>query len=285
MKTTFVFIGFLLLATAVAQQHDEPASGAKPDQVTPTGVKEQDQGKDVKSGCEGLGQVEVLSNVGGADICPYLKQVLNNVRASWFALMPDEARPPVSKKGKVVVRFAILKDGSVSGLVLTTSSGDENLDHAVRGGVTNASPFPPLPQAVKGQYVGLRFSFSYNDPPEDWQPAKKRECTAEDYLKSSASTGGNSLEIWPPGPVKLSVAKHLRFRVKDDNAYVWIANWAVTGGLCKTADCGSVSELGLYAAPAMLPPSPDVVLTVAEKWEPCRSGSVRLTLVPADPPQ
>ena len=239
----------------------------------------------MKSGCEGLGQVEVLSDVGGADICPYLKQVLKNVRESWHALIPDEARPPVSKKGKVVGKFEILKDGSVIGLYLTTSSGDENLDHAVRGGVTNASPFPPLPQAFKGQYVWLRFTFFYNDPPEGWQPPAKRECTAQDYLRSSASTGGKSLKIWPPGPVKLSIAKHQKFSVKDDNSYVEIAHWAVTGGQCKTADCGSVSELGLYAAPAVLPPSPDVVLTVAEKWEPCRSGSVTLTLVPAAAPQ
>jgi hypothetical protein len=46
-------------------------------------------------------------------------------------------------------------------------SGTTSLDRAAWGGVTGASPFPPLPTQFKGPYLEIRGAFLYNLRPED----------------------------------------------------------------------------------------------------------------------
>jgi TonB family protein len=111
---------------------------------------------------QALGEMEVLSDTMGVDFGPYLSRVLHDVRESWYNLIPEAARPPIMKKGKVAIEFAILKDGSIQGLQRVFSSGDISLDRAAWGGITNCNPFPPLPPQYNGQYLALRFFFYYN---------------------------------------------------------------------------------------------------------------------------
>jgi TonB family protein len=73
------------------------------------------------------------------------------------------------KKGKVSIQFAIMKDGSVSGLQIVGPSGDVALDRAAYGGITGSEPFPPLPGEFGGQYLALRFHFYYNPDKTDLQ--------------------------------------------------------------------------------------------------------------------
>jgi TonB family protein len=98
----------------------------------------------------------------GVDFNPYLSRVLHDVRQHWFALIPESVG---TKKGKVVLEFAILKDGSVAGLKVVGSSGDIALDRPAYGSITGSNSFPPLPSEFKGPYLGLRFSFYYNVGP------------------------------------------------------------------------------------------------------------------------
>src|SRR5208283_1500743 len=57
------------------------------------------------------GNLEVLSDTEGVDFGPYLSRVLQAVRINWYNLIPEEARAPLMKKGKVSIEFVILKDG------------------------------------------------------------------------------------------------------------------------------------------------------------------------------
>jgi TonB family protein len=95
-----------------------------------------------------FGALDVLSDTMGVDFGPYLARVLHDVKVNWYELIPESARPPIMKKGKVAIEFAILKDGSVAGMRLEQdgSSGDAALDRAAWGGITASNPFPPLPQ-------------------------------------------------------------------------------------------------------------------------------------------
>jgi TonB family protein len=70
------------------------------------------------------------------------------------------------KKGKVVLEFAILKDGRVKGLRVVGSSGDIALDRIAYGSISGSAPFPPLPREFGGPYLGLRFRYYYNVPPD-----------------------------------------------------------------------------------------------------------------------
>ena len=55
------------------------------------------------------------------------------------------------KRGKVVLEFAILKDGSVAGLKIVGPSGDSALDRPAYGSIPGSNPFPPLPKEFAGR--------------------------------------------------------------------------------------------------------------------------------------
>jgi len=113
------------------------------------------------------GDLEVLSDTMGVDFGPYLARVLHDVKMNWYNVIPEAAYPPLRKKGRVAIEFAILKDGSVAGMKLESSSTDVSLDRAAWGGITASNPFPPLPSEFSGQYLLLRFRFYYNPDKTD----------------------------------------------------------------------------------------------------------------------
>ena len=108
------------------------------------------------------GNLEVLSDTQGVDFGPYLSRVLQAVKMNWYNIIPEAARPPLLKRGKVSIQFVILPDGKVSGLTLVGGSGDVSLDRAAWGGITASDPFAPLPKEFHGPYLALRFHFYYN---------------------------------------------------------------------------------------------------------------------------
>jgi TonB family protein len=107
-------------------------------------------------------QLDILSDTQGVDFGPYLERVVHAVRMNWYQLIPEVARPPLMKQGKVSIEFAITKDGRVAGMRLVGQSGDVSLDRAAWGGITASDPFAPLPSEFHGQYLALRFHFYYN---------------------------------------------------------------------------------------------------------------------------
>ncbi len=109
-----------------------------------------------------MGPFDILSDTQGVDFGPYLARVLQTVKMNWYNLIPEEARPPLLKRGKVAIQFVILPDGKVAGLQLVGPSGDIALDRAAWGGITNSNPFSALPSQFHGPYLALRFHFFYN---------------------------------------------------------------------------------------------------------------------------
>jgi TonB family protein len=116
-----------------------------------------------------LGPLDVLSDTMGVDFGPYLARVLHDVRQNWYNLIPEAARAPIMKKGKVSIEFDILKDGKVAGMHYVAGSGDVALDRAAYGGITASNPFPPLPGEFNGPYLALRFHFYYNPDKSELQ--------------------------------------------------------------------------------------------------------------------
>ena len=117
-----------------------------------------------------VGPLDVLSDTMGVDFGPYLQRVVHQVKMNWYNLIPESARAPLMKKGKVSIEFAILKDGKVAGMrYVDPTSGDVALDRAAYGGITASNPFPPLPTEFGGQYLALRFTFYYNPDKNEMQ--------------------------------------------------------------------------------------------------------------------
>jgi TonB family protein len=115
---------------------------------------------------------EVLTDMRGVDFGPYLEQVYIRVRGNWYNLLPPSVYPPILKQGKLSLEFAILKDGTVAGLIIHTPSGDVALDRAALGSITASNPFPPLPREYVARCpapirddqcnLGLRYFYYYN---------------------------------------------------------------------------------------------------------------------------
>jgi TonB family protein len=109
--------------------------------------------------------VDVLSDTMGVDFGPYIQRVIWDTKRAWYPIIPESAKPPLDKQGRVLIRFKILPDGTVTDMVLESPSGDVSLDRAAWAGITGAAPYAPLPRAFKGPYLELRFYFLYNIPP------------------------------------------------------------------------------------------------------------------------
>ncbi|MEO6829671.1 MAG: TonB C-terminal domain-containing protein [Acidobacteriaceae bacterium] len=107
--------------------------------------------------------VDVLSDTMGVDFGPYIRKVVQATQSTWDELIPESARPPLLKKGKLAIQFIILPDGSIKQMQLVLPSGDVSLDRAAWGGIVGAGPFPPLPKQFKGPNLALRFYFLYNE--------------------------------------------------------------------------------------------------------------------------
>jgi TonB family protein len=108
---------------------------------------------------------DILSDTMGVDFGPYMQRVIAATYRSWIPIIPESARPPLDKQGRVGIRFKIYPDGSVKQMILEFPSGDVSLDRAAWGGITGASPYPPLPKEFKGPFLELRFGFFYNLDP------------------------------------------------------------------------------------------------------------------------
>jgi TonB family protein len=122
-----------------------------------------------------LGNMEVLSDTQGVDFGPDLSKVLDAVRRNWYILIPEEAKYPLMKRGKLAIEFAIMPDGKVAGMKLASPSGDVSLDRAAWGGITASNPFAPLPEEFHGPYLALRFRFYYNPQKSDMPESNKAE--------------------------------------------------------------------------------------------------------------
>lgn len=107
-----------------------------------------------------FGPIDILSDTQGVDFGPYLHNLLSKVRSSCYALIPASAQ---SRKGEVVIEYAIQRNGQLANMRLVTSSGDAPLDRAAWEGIKGAAPFPPLPPEFKGDRLSLRIDFLYNE--------------------------------------------------------------------------------------------------------------------------
>lgn len=106
--------------------------------------------------------LELLSDPQGVDFKPYLIRVLASVRRNWFAVLPESVK--YGQRGRVVIQFAIARQGNVPKLVISMPSGTDALDRAAVAGISASNPFPPLPPEFKGDTIRLQLSFLYNMP-------------------------------------------------------------------------------------------------------------------------
>jgi TonB family protein len=149
------------------------------------------------------GNIEILSDTQGVDFGPYLQDISKIIRHNWYILIPESAE---QKKAEVAIEFAIAKDGHVSDMRLSASSGDAALDRPAWGSITNSNPFPLLPREFKGPYLALRLHFAYN--------------LEKNFLAKSAK--GNTGETAPNSKIR-NCSQYLCYRQSPSS------RWRITG--------------------------------------------------------
>jgi TonB family protein len=78
----------------------------------------------------------------------YIDGLLSAIDSKWV-------RPPLGNDVQAVIGFRIQRDGSITDLEVTRSSGYNSFDLAALRAVQNASPFPPLPRAYRESSLGV----------------------------------------------------------------------------------------------------------------------------------
>jgi TonB family protein len=107
---------------------------------------------------------QMLTPTENVDFSVYLSHVLSTVRRNWYAKMPKGAQE--GRKGKVIINFRIQRDGTLLEPTIEESSRVKALDNAALDAIRNPTRFEHLPDAFEGPDIELRFSFSYNLPPQ-----------------------------------------------------------------------------------------------------------------------
>jgi TonB family protein len=110
--------------------------------------------------------LEILEDTMGVDFSSYAQTVIKTVRPNWNKLLPQEARAPEMKTGRVSVGFAIERDGKLGHIDISRSSGDFELDRAAFDAILRSAPFSALPLGFTRSSLSFRFHFFYNPGPD-----------------------------------------------------------------------------------------------------------------------
>ena len=84
----------------------------------------------------------------------YIRQMQQKIEERWYS-QPPLARPEQAP----VVRFEILRNGSIKSPTIEKSSGNSTFDRAAIRAVLEASPFPPLPEGWSYPYLRVHTGF------------------------------------------------------------------------------------------------------------------------------
>ena len=221
--------------------------------------------------------IDVLSDTNGLDLRPYLKQLMGQVRAIWYKNIPEAARRPIMKKGKVSIEFRVMKDGKIEDVKNVETSGDPMLDGAAYKSIIASNPVSPLPTGFACEYVALRFHFYYNPKPTD-VPTPTREDSLVPCVKTTIrDVRSVGITIFPPSAqVVIGAKEQFAATVTGDPASP--VTWSVEGPGCIKSTCGVISSNGLYSAPAKIP-DPAIITVMATSDASSESGSARVTII------
>jgi TonB family protein len=88
----------------------------------------------------------------------YLQMISDKITANWFQSLVD---PGVGGTLQTEVYFRIYKNGQISDVRVSVSSGVESFDLSARRAIEASKPFAPLPNEYDGQYLGITLVFEH----------------------------------------------------------------------------------------------------------------------------
>jgi periplasmic protein TonB len=103
-----------------------------------------------------------FSGTGGGDFTgrfpAYVDAVRNRISSNWLQSTVD---PSVRWAPRAMYTFQILRDGTVTNVQLTQSSGNRSVDNSALRAILSSSPVSALPSGYPGSSVSVEFWFEF----------------------------------------------------------------------------------------------------------------------------
>jgi TonB family protein len=156
MKSSLLFVlltGVTILISGIVAASPEPST--EQDQVIPQRPPQ-----------PYTTALEMLSPDEGIDFGPYLSALHHSIKHNLLSKIPKSASEGL--KGIVVVRFQILKDGTLldKSITIVSGSGRKDMDEAAVSVIRSSAPFGGVPDKYSGPTVDLKYFFFYNTVPD-----------------------------------------------------------------------------------------------------------------------
>jgi outer membrane biosynthesis protein TonB len=120
---------------------------------------------DIKSGYSqnpGASSGVELKGQGGGDFASlypwYVEALKNRISQNWDQTAIDPALR-AAHRGKTTMVFRIARNGAISNIALSVSSGNRSLDYSAQRTLLSLGSAPPLPADYRGSYVDVIFDF------------------------------------------------------------------------------------------------------------------------------
>jgi TonB family protein len=88
----------------------------------------------------------------------YVEGVRNRISSNWLQSTVD---PTVRWAPRAQFTFQILRDGTVTNVQMTQSSGNRSVDNSALRAILGSSPMSPLPSSYPGNSVNVEFWFEF----------------------------------------------------------------------------------------------------------------------------
>lgn len=88
----------------------------------------------------------------------YAQAIKERIAGQWK--YPQEARKK-RLEGRLVALFSLNREGALTRMEITRSSGHEVLDREAAGAIERAAPFPPFPSTITVSRLHINVSFDY----------------------------------------------------------------------------------------------------------------------------
>ncbi len=95
----------------------------------------------------------------GSEFPWYVEAVQRRVSSNWLESTVD---PTVSFAPRCIATFTILRDGTVTNIQITQSSGNQSVDTSAVRAIQSSSPLDRLPAGYSGSSVNVEFWFDFH---------------------------------------------------------------------------------------------------------------------------
>lgn len=106
----------------------------------------------------GMGISGTTGGAFGTQYPWYVEAVQRRVSSNWLQATVD---PTISWAPRCIVNFEILRDGTITNIQLTQSSGNQSVDNSAIRAVRSSNPLDALPAPYRGSYVNVEFWFDF----------------------------------------------------------------------------------------------------------------------------